>query len=131
MNLLKPGIFAKYMEGCAMELKPSVVFDLIANNDQEEYVDYSSYFGSFYCGGNRGSMTWPGTNTIEFNRKVIIFDKFVGGCNGNLKAIGKLVEEKDAEEIAAMLKGNDCGGRGTSCADQLSKALTEALAANK
>ena len=81
MNLLDKDIFAKYMEGCAMSLKPRVVFDLIANDDQEEYDDYSSYFGSFYCGGNRGSMTWPGTNTIEFNRKVIIFDKFVGGCN--------------------------------------------------
>lgn len=81
MDLTNKDIFAKYMEGCAMSLKPRVVFDLIANNDQEEYDDYSSYFGSFYCGGNRGSMTWPGTNTIEFNRKVIIFDKFVGGCN--------------------------------------------------
>ncbi len=54
--------------------------------------------------------------------------RFVGGCNGNLKAIGKLVEGKDAVEVAKILKGNDCKGRGTSCADQFAKAIEEALA---
>ncbi|MCR5250443.1 MAG: TIGR03905 family TSCPD domain-containing protein [Lachnospiraceae bacterium] len=53
---------------------------------------------------------------------------FTRGCNGNLKAIGKLCEGKDAGEIAALLEGNDCAGKGTSCADQLSKALKQALA---
>ena len=53
--------------------------------------------------------------------------KFLGGCPGNLPAIGKLVEGKDAKEIADILRGNDCGGRGTSCADQLSIAIDEAL----
>ena len=53
--------------------------------------------------------------------------KFLGGCPGNLPAIGKLVEGKDAAEIANVLRGNDCGGRGTSCADQLSIAIDEAL----
>ena len=53
---------------------------------------------------------------------------FTRGCNGNLKAIGLLVEGKDASEIADLLEGNDCGGRGTSCADQFSKALKQALA---
>ena len=54
--------------------------------------------------------------------------RFKGGCNGNLKAIGRLLEGQDAKHAAEILKGNDCGGRGTSCADQLSKALEEALA---
>ena len=53
--------------------------------------------------------------------------KFLGGCPGNLLAIGKLVEGKDAAEIAGILKGNDCGGRGTSCADQLAIAIEDAL----
>lgn len=53
--------------------------------------------------------------------------KFFGGCPGNLLAIGKLVEGKDAAEIAKILRGNDCGGRGTSCADQLSIAIDAAL----
>ena len=57
--------------------------------------------------------------------------KFTGGCPGNLLAIGKLVESMDAEKIAAMLRGNDCGGRGTSCADQLSLAIEKALQSRK
>ena len=52
---------------------------------------------------------------------------FTGGCNGNLKAIGKLIEGKPAEEVIDILKGNDCAGRGTSCADQLAIALEQAL----
>ncbi|MBQ3860511.1 MAG: TIGR03905 family TSCPD domain-containing protein [Clostridia bacterium] len=54
---------------------------------------------------------------------------FTGGCNGNLKAIGKLVEGKNAREIASLLKGNTCGFKSTSCADQLSRAIDEALGA--
>ena len=57
--------------------------------------------------------------------------EFQGGCNGNLKAISKLVEEKNAEEIGALLAGNTCGMKSTSCADQLSKALKAALASEK
>ena len=53
--------------------------------------------------------------------------RFQGGCNGNLKAIGRLLEGKSAKEAADILRGNECGMRGTSCADQLSIALTEAL----
>lgn len=52
---------------------------------------------------------------------------FLGGCNGNLKAIGILVEGKDAREIAESLSGNKCGPRQTSCADQLARAIKEAL----
>ena len=53
--------------------------------------------------------------------------KFTGGCNGNLKAIGKLVEGKDAKEVAEILRGNDCNMKGTSCADQLARAIDEKL----
>ncbi len=52
---------------------------------------------------------------------------FYGGCHGNLQAIGKLVEGKDAREVAGILEGNDCAGRGTSCADQLARAIMLAL----
>ena len=51
--------------------------------------------------------------------------RFIGGCNGNLKAIGKLLEGKDAKEAAEILRGNDCGGRGTSCADQLARSIDQ------
>ncbi len=53
--------------------------------------------------------------------------KFTGGCNGNLKAIGRLLEGQDAKKSADILRGNLCGNRGTSCADQLAKALDESL----
>ena len=53
--------------------------------------------------------------------------RFYGGCDGNLKAIGKLVEGKDASEIAKLLKGNICGNKTTSCADQLALALEAAM----
>ena len=53
--------------------------------------------------------------------------KFTGGCPGNLPAIGRLVEGKDAAEVADILRGNPCGLRGTSCADQLSIAIDAAL----
>jgi uncharacterized protein (TIGR03905 family) len=49
--------------------------------------------------------------------------QFTGGCNGNLKAIGRLVEGKDAKEVAGILRGNTCGMKGTSCADQLARAI--------
>jgi len=52
---------------------------------------------------------------------------FIGGCDGNLKAISKLLEGQDARRAVDILKGNDCGGRGTSCADQLAKAVEQAL----
>ncbi len=52
---------------------------------------------------------------------------FHGGCNGNLKGIGLLTEGKDAKEIAALLEGNTCGFKKTSCPDQLSQAIKEAL----
>lgn len=53
--------------------------------------------------------------------------KFSGGCPGNTAAIGKLLEGVDANKAISILKGNDCGGRGTSCADQLTKAVEQAL----
>lgn len=51
---------------------------------------------------------------------------FTGGCNGNLKAVSKLVAGQPVERVVELLAGNTCGNRPTSCADQLSQALTEA-----
>ena len=73
--------FSKYMEGVAMTQKPSIVFDKIANGDPADYIDFSSYVGSFFCGGNVGSMAIPGKMTINIDRALNIYNKFVGGCN--------------------------------------------------
>ena len=54
---------------------------------------------------------------------------FEGGCNGNLKAVSKLVAGHEVDEIVGILAGNTCGPRKTSCAAQLSRALVEAAAA--
>ena len=52
---------------------------------------------------------------------------FVGGCPGNLKAIGKLVEGMEASKVSDILLGNTCGYKNTSCGDQLAKAIKERL----
>lgn len=57
--------------------------------------------------------------------------KFTGGCPGNLAAISKLLDGADALETVKKLQGNDCGGRGTSCADQLAMAVALALEEQK
>lgn len=55
--------------------------------------------------------------------------QFLGGCNGNLQGIGKLVEGMEIEEVIARLEGIHCGMKPTSCPDQLARALKEAKAA--
>jgi uncharacterized protein (TIGR03905 family) len=56
---------------------------------------------------------------------------FVEGCNGNLKAVGTLVEGMDAHELVKKLKGLRCGRRPTSCADQLATAVAQAVEQSK
>lgn len=63
---------------------------------------------------------------IELDGDKVQHIEFEGGCNGNLKAISKLVQGMSVDEIAAILEGNTCGRRSTSCADQLVKGLREA-----
>ncbi len=52
--------------------------------------------------------------------------QFFGGCNGNLKGIGALVEGMDIDEVIARVEGITCGLKATSCPDQLARALKEA-----
>ena len=52
--------------------------------------------------------------------------QFKGGCNGNLKAIGILVEGMSVDQVHELLAGNTCGFKKTSCADQLAQALVHA-----
>lgn len=64
--------------------------------------------------------------SIETDGDVIESVQFQGGCDGNLKAIGKLVKGMNASEVIELLEGNTCGRKTTSCADQLAQALKEA-----
>lgn len=58
---------------------------------------------------------------------VITVAQIIGGCSGNLQGISKLIVGMTLEEAINRLKGIDCGGRGTSCPDQLSIAMQELL----
>lgn len=64
--------------------------------------------------------------SFDIDGDVITNIEFTGGCNGNLKAISKLVDGWTVDQIEGKLLGNTCGFRPTSCADQLAKAVREA-----
>ena len=64
---------------------------------------------------------------FEVDGNIVKNVQFLGGCNGNLKAISKLVNGWTVDKIEEYLKGNLCGNRPTSCADQLAQALENAL----
>ena len=65
---------------------------------------------------------------FEIDDGIVHGVSFLGGCNGNLKAISKLVDGMEAEKVTSLLKGNTCGYKNTSCADQFAVALEKALA---
>ena len=88
MNLTDASVMAEYMDAVTMTLQPAIVFDKVINGDPANYIDYSSYVGSFYCGGNVGSMGIAGKNTYHIDRGLNIFEKFVGGCNNADVAAG-------------------------------------------
>ena len=68
---------------------------------------------------------------FDIDGDIITNVSFLGGCNGNLKAISKLIEGKSVDYIEEMLLGNECGMRGTSCADQLAKGVRKAYEETK
>lgn len=63
---------------------------------------------------------------FDLNDNIVSNVEFIGGCNGNLKAIAKLVDGCTVEEIEKKLRGNKCGNKNTSCADQFAIAIREA-----
>ena len=80
MDLTNETQFATYMDGCAMDLIPTVTFDDL-ERDGQAYDPYTSYIGSFFLGGNVGSMTYSGVNEMDFDVPIYIYNKVVGGCN--------------------------------------------------
>lgn len=73
----------------------------------------------------------PSEITFDIDGDKITNIKFYGGCNGNLKAISKLCDGMTVSEIEEKLKGNTCGFKKTSCADQLAIAVRKAYDENK
>ena len=66
---------------------------------------------------------------FQINDGILSHVEFLGGCNGNLKGIGSLVESMKVEEVITRLQGISCGMKATSCPDQLATARKEALKA--
>lgn len=64
---------------------------------------------------------------IDVQDGIIKSVSFTGGCNGNLKGVSKLVEGMKGEDAIAKLRGIKCGYRDTSCPDQLSYAIEQAM----
>lgn len=64
---------------------------------------------------------------FELENGIIKECKFIGGCQGNTQGVASLVKGMSATEAIKRLEGIDCGGRGTSCPDQLATALKQAL----
>ena len=79
-----------------------------------------------YTTKNKGTCSLMTKLTIEDG--IIKEAKLVGGCDGNTKGLVELVKGMNAQEAADRLKGIKCGFRSSSCPDQLSQAITEALA---
>ncbi|MBP0990513.1 MAG: TIGR03905 family TSCPD domain-containing protein [Oscillospiraceae bacterium] len=69
--------------------------------------------------------------SFDIDGDVITNISFLGGCNGNLKAISKLLEGQTVSYIEEKLRGNICGMKSTSCADQLAIAVRKAYDENK
>ena len=63
---------------------------------------------------------------FEINEGKVEKVQFIGGCNGNLQGISKLVEGMDVDAVIERIEGIHCGFKPTSCPDQLAKALKEA-----
>lgn len=65
---------------------------------------------------------------ITVNDLDVVTDiRFIGGCHGNTQGVAKLAIGMKREDIIAKLRGIDCGGKGTSCPDQLARALEQAV----
>ena len=76
-------------------------------------------------------MTCSSLISFDLDGNVVSNLRFTGGCNGNLKAISKLVNGWTVEKIEEYLLGNLCGQRPTSCADQLARAVRKAYEQEK
>ena len=105
LDLTNSAVFSKYMEGCAMKIIPSITFDDL-ERDGYKYEPHSTIFGSFFCGGNVGSMLLEGKTTIDFDHDVVIFDKLVGGCNNaNVPVKYATVNGVENTEVNARYEG--------------------------
>ena len=60
---------------------------------------------------------------VEIENNIVVSAAFEGGCPGNTEGVCRLVKGRSVDEVIALLDGIDCGGKGTSCPDQMAQAL--------
>lgn len=77
----------------------------------------------------RGTCSREITITLDGDRVESV--SFLGGCHGNLQGVAALVKGRTVDEVISLLAGINCGGKGTSCPDQLAKALAAAKEAEE
>ena len=106
INLLNADEMEEYMNAVAMDITPSVNFDDKEKGDPATYKPYTSTFGSFFCGGNVGSMTYEGTDQMDFSIPIYIYNKVVGGCNN---AIVDEVLADNGQPLNARYEGGIIG----------------------
>ena len=68
---------------------------------------------------------------VETEEGIIKHVQIIGGCSGNTQGVSRLVEGMEVDRAISLLEGIQCGMKGTSCPDQLSKALRESKNSNK
>lgn len=68
----------------------------------------------------------PSKISFDLNGNIVTNVEFTNGCNGNLKAISRVVNGMTVDQIEGFFKGNTCGPKPTSCADQLARCVREA-----
>ena len=73
----------------------------------------------------------PSKSSFDLEGHVVTNIQFTNGCNGNLKAISKVVDGMTVEQIEGFFRGNTCGMKQTSCADQLAKCVRQAYEESK
>ena len=113
LNLKDSTIFDTYMQGAAVRCKPIYEFDGSYPRDYEGNEDKLAYIGSFFCGGNVGSMTSAQSFNISFLRPIIITNKLVGGCNNafvkessyNARNEGGFTTPSSSEKIHLTVNG--------------------------
>ena len=83
-----------------------------------------------YTFKNHGTCSTQVSFSVDDNG-IVSNVRYVGGCNGNLQAVGRLVEGMHIDDVINRLSGIRCGFKTTSCGDQLAKALIEVRNGNK
>lgn len=93
-------------------------YKLQINNKEDDYMSKYEYRTRGVCARQI---------FLDVENNIIKNVSFVGGCNGNLQGISALVKGMNIYDAASKLKGINCSGKGTSCPDQLSRALEEII----